>query len=264
MGALFLPCGCSGFNVRRLSLSYFYIAHKLTTPSMSKNTPSPYVAARAEWNERYGSYIARAASWRRGFFFMLTLLSLSVAGNIIQGTQSKIHPVLIMVDQLGKPVNVVLANGQQTSKLDPKVLQATLAQWVTDVRSVIPSGEAMTSQLVRVKAMSTPGTWQTLLEHYQVGVQGARHDPLAIARTSSISVEVTSLLPLSDDTWQVEWRETRRNATTGAVEERSAWRGVVRFQMDPPNSFRLNDPNPLGFYVTNFQWERPFTDRNGS
>jgi type IV secretory pathway TrbF-like protein len=46
-----------------------------TTPSPENGwgAEPPYLAARQEWNERYGDYIARARNWRRAAFAALAV-----------------------------------------------------------------------------------------------------------------------------------------------------------------------------------------------
>lgn len=63
---------------------------------------NPYLNARQEWLERYGSYINRAAQWRLTAFIALLLLGGSIMGNVIQANQVKAIPYIIEVDKLGK------------------------------------------------------------------------------------------------------------------------------------------------------------------
>jgi type IV secretion system protein TrbF len=222
---------------------------------------NPYLAARREWNERYGSYIAQARNWRLGFFGILAVLGLSVAGNVIQGTQSKIKPMLVELDRLGQPVNVQMVVNEQGAKTNPKVIQYLLASYVTDARSVIPSGEALKTQLMRVRAMSGEATWATLLDYYQIGKDSAEHDPFTIAKTSLVTVDVAAMLPLDANTWQVEWTETRKNALTGMLEGKTAWKGVIGVKVEEPDNYNVAKLNPLGVYVTSFTWTQPFNDK---
>ena len=68
-------------------------------PSSAGN---PYLNARVEWLERYGSYISRAAQWRSVAFITLIIAVMSLACNVIQANQVKTVPYIIEVDKLGK------------------------------------------------------------------------------------------------------------------------------------------------------------------
>lgn len=66
-----------------------------TTAPATTSAPDPlapgretYMAARAEWNERYGSYIQQARSWRLAFFMSATVSLMSVGGVVYIGSQN--------------------------------------------------------------------------------------------------------------------------------------------------------------------------------
>ena len=68
--------------------------------STSKPTEghNPYLNARQEWLERYGSYISRAAQWRLTTIIALVLLAGSITGNVIQACQVKAIPYIVEVN----------------------------------------------------------------------------------------------------------------------------------------------------------------------
>ena len=79
--------------------------NKLSTP---KAPESPHLAARREWNERYGDYIKREAAWRT-----LAIGSMMVTG--IAGLVSDSVPAAV-------GVGCIVAGGAGTAilrKLDP-------------------------------------------------------------------------------------------------------------------------------------------------
>ncbi len=60
-----------------------------------------YLAARREWNERYGDYIAQANNWRLIAIAALGVAAVAVAGNVWQSSQSRVQPFIVEVDKLG-------------------------------------------------------------------------------------------------------------------------------------------------------------------
>src|SRR5262245_3521753 len=117
---------------------------------------SPYLAARREWDERYGNLITRAKNWRTAAFFALLVALLETGGLIVVSMKSKIVPYVVAVDNLGR----VLAAGpaDETSRADDRLKRAALFQWVSDLRSVTTDGIAQRKAIDRVYAMIASGS----------------------------------------------------------------------------------------------------------
>ena len=75
---------------------------KKTVATKETEEHNPYLDGRREWLERYGSYIQRARQWRFMALAALLLAGISVTGNVLQATQSKMVPYIIEVDKIGK------------------------------------------------------------------------------------------------------------------------------------------------------------------
>src|SRR2546421_10039315 len=87
----------------------------------------PYLAARREWNERYGDYIARARNWRRAAFAALAVSGVLSVGTVWQASQSKVVPYVVEVDKLGDAVPVGRAD--RAAPADLRGGRAELAAW---------------------------------------------------------------------------------------------------------------------------------------
>jgi type IV secretion system protein VirB5 len=79
--------------------------------------------------------------------------------------------------------------------------------------------------------------------------------PFDRARTETVSIDVQSVLPTSDRTYQVDWVETTRDLY-GSVKTSERWKGSFTIAVNPPKDERLARINPLGVYVTNASWDR--------
>jgi type IV secretion system protein VirB5 len=71
----------------------------------------------------------------------------------------------------------------------------------------------------------------------------------------TVSVEVNSVLPTSDRTYEVEWVETTRDLY-GAVKATDRWKGSFSVVINPPQDERQARVNPVGLYITNASWAR--------
>jgi type IV secretion system protein TrbF len=70
-----------------------------------------------------------------------------------------------------------------------------------------------------------------------------------------VSVEVKSVLPTSDRTYEVEWVETTRDLY-GTVKTTDRWKGYLSIALNSPTDERQSRINPLGVYVTNASWAK--------
>ena len=80
-------------------------------------------------------------------------------------------------------------------------------------------------------------------------------EPTVIANEfAAVSVEVVSVLQRSPSSYQVEWKETTfdQGATTSTVN----WTGLFTTKIQPPTNEAELRANPLGVYITAFQWSR--------
>ncbi len=85
-----------------------------------QTTPeNPYLAARQEWNERYGSYVKAAAAWRIVGITGMVLAVIGTSYALYQSTQVKLVPYIIEVDKLGSAVTAGFP--QQIEYADPRV-----------------------------------------------------------------------------------------------------------------------------------------------
>ena len=205
---------------------------------------NPYLAARREWDERYGDLITRARNWR-----LLALTSSLVAGMAFLASRSRIIPFVVAIDSLGRPVATGLA--EQATSADDRLRRATVLSWIEDLRTVTTDGIAQRRAIDRVYAHIANGS-----EAQPFVSEFYRNDPpQKRAQTETTSVDVKSVLPTSDRTVEVEWIETTRDLY-GAVQGQERWKGAFTITVSPPSDERLARMNPLGVYITNASWTR--------
>jgi type IV secretion system protein VirB5 len=204
---------------------------------------NPYLDARREWNERYGSYIAHARNWR---FFSLGMLGMTLVqsiGLVVLGSQNKLVPYIVQVDKLGAPVAVNYA--QQVYPTDERVIRFLLAQFCADLRGVVADGVVQRQMVDRVYALLPSGSQASKM----VSEFMQNPNPFVKAQTMGISLEIKSMLKLSDKTWQIDWVETQRNLAGGVIGT-STWRASATITISPPDSEELIRANPIGLFIT--------------
>lgn len=216
---------------------------------MAAPTPpeNPYLAARNEWNERYGSYVMAAATWR---VVGVTSMLMSVIGfsyALFQSTQVKLVPYIIEVDKLGTASNAGFP--QQIEYADPRVVRATLASFVSSFRSVTPDAVVQKQYIDRTYALlrtSDPST-------EKVNSWFRSNTPFEKAKTATVAVEVNNIVALSNQSYQIDWTEFERDRRGRETAVRR-FRGVATVTLTPPQDESVIRLNPIGLYVRDFDW----------
>jgi len=210
---------------------------------------NPYIDARREWNERYGDYIKQAHHWRVVAFVSSMVALISAVGVVYVGAQSKVVPYVVQVDKLGEAAAVSRAD--RVSSVDPRVIKAYLARFVADWRSITVDRQAQKSAIDRVYAMLPSGSVALgkLNDHFKL------HNPFALAATQSVDITVNDLLPISGETWQVDWLEVVRD-NHGEIKSKVRMKASIIVGITPPREERLILINPLGVYITDLNWSQ--------
>lgn len=217
---------------------------------MNKLPENPYLDGRREWNERYGSYIAEARSWRMAAFGAFAIAGAAVVGLGVIGAQNRIVPYVVEVNKLGDPVGVARADKAQLN--DTRVIKASLARFVNNWRSVSPDIAVTRSRITEMYAMlsgSDPAT-MTMNEYM------SKNPPNERAATETVTVEITNIVPVTGETWQIDWTESKRDRR-GQLVEVSRWRASPTLAFRAPNSEVEILRNPIGIYIK----EMPFSQQ---
>lgn len=207
---------------------------------------SPYVDARREWNERYGSYISRARTWQIVALSAIGLCAVMAYGLVDMAKSSRVEPYIVEVDKLGQAVAVRPA--EVAGKPDQRIVRFQLANYITNARSVTPDRVVQKKWLDSVYAVSSGSAAAFLNDYYKA------NDPFNKGRTSLVSVELQNApLPLSDTTWQVQWTETTRGLN-GLVENVTRYQAILTVSTFEPTTAQQIIANPTGTVIDQISW----------
>ena len=216
---------------------------------MAKRTPpdNPYLAARLEWNERYGSYVRSASYWRSVGLLSMTMAVIGFGYALYQSTQVKLVPYIVEVDKLGNAVSGGFP--AQIEYADPRVVRAQLSSWVSNFRSVTPDAVVEKGYIDRVYSMlrqTDPATQK---------INGFFRDnsPFDRAKNETVSVEVSNVVALSQQTYQIDWTQIERDRS-GKELATKRWRGIATVTLSPPQDETIIRRNPIGLYLKDFDW----------
>jgi type IV secretion system protein VirB5 len=220
-------------------------------PTAGDPTPD-YMAAKAEWMERYGSYIAQARNWRAACFGAIVVAAIGVAGAAYEGGRTHIVPYVVEVDHLGQTVR--LAQAVRSGSLNQPVVRHVLTAWVSKVRSRLTDPLAQRDYIESAYKYVDQNAEIALSRYYK------RHKPFSGRDNGNRSVTITSAIPLGTPTakggsYQIDWTEKQYNLH-GRIVGVQNWQGVITYANLPVKSAKQAIGNPFGIYITSFSWNK--------
>ena len=207
---------------------------------------TPYQKAAQIWDERIGAARVQARNWRYAFFGALALSVGLAGGLVVVAADSRITPYVIEVDTLG----TVQAVGPAIKPYEPTDAQIAhhLARFIENVRSLPLDPIVLRRNWDDAYAYATDKAAITLNEY------GRESNPFTSVGERSVSVEVSSVVRASDESFQVKWRERAYvNGALATIERHTAILSVVTQQ---PRDVVTLRRNPLGIYVHGLNWSR--------
>jgi type IV secretion system protein VirB5 len=207
---------------------------------------TPYQKAAQLWDDRIGSSRVQARNWRLMAFGSLVLSSALAGGLIWQSLQSRVVPYVVRVDRLGNAQAVAPATtGYQP---DDTEIAYFLAKFVTDVRSLSIDPVVVRNDWLEAYDLATDHGAVFLNEYARV------NDPFKAVGARTVSVQVSSVVRVSDNSFQVKWIE--QTYDHDALAKTEHWTAILSVvTKDPPNADVLRK-NPLGLYVNGINWSR--------
>ena len=214
---------------------------------------TPYMRARQEWDARMGSALVHARNWRLATFGALFAVVVALAGMIYLGRLPKAVPHIIEVDHLGAasyrgPI------GQSEADYVPSdaSVKYHLQRFLEDTRSISSDTAVLKRNWLDAYTLVTPKGGNMLTAY----VSQPDHEPFHRATAGElVSVEVLSSVRVSQDTWQVDWRESTWDKNGSAVGAPTVWRGMFHVLFHLPKTEEAMARNPIGLYIDEFHWD---------
>ena len=207
---------------------------------------TPYQKAGQVWDERIGSARVQAKNWRLAFFAMLTLSGGLAAGLVWQSARGTVTPWIVQIDKIGQAQAVGPAAADYRPS-DPQIAWH-LARFIEEVRSV-PADPVVLRRdwLVAYDYVTDKGA--LALNDY-----ARTNDPFSRVGKAQVSVEVSSVIRASADSFRVEWVERRYVDNALAATER--WSAILTIVVQTPTDADRLKKNPLGVYVHALNWSK--------
>ena len=210
----------------------------------SPHPETPYQKAGQVWDDRIGSARVQAKNWRLMALGLLGLLAASSAALVWRSLQSTVTPYVVEVDDTG----AVKAVGPALANYDPTDAQVAhhLANFIEHVRGLSVDPVVVRENWLRAYDFVTDRAATTLNEY------ASTNDPFADVGRKSRTVDVVSVVRVSDDSFQARWIE--KTYENGALVRAQRFTGNFTLITQPPTDAQTLRANPLGLYVHALNW----------
>jgi len=207
---------------------------------------TPYQRARQVWDDRIGSARVAAKNWRLAFFGCLALSGGLAAGLVWHSARGAITPWVVEVDRFGEARGVAPADTDYRPS-DPQIA-FHLARFIEEVRAIPADPIVLRQNWLRAYDFTTDKGALALNDHAR------NNDPFALVGKSQVAVDVSSVIRASDDSFRVAW--TERRYQDGALIDTSRWSAILTVAVQTPRTSDALRKNPLGIFVTAFNWSK--------
>lgn len=207
---------------------------------------TPYQHAAQVWDERIGSSRVQARNWRLIAFGNLFLSAGFAAALVWQTTQGTVVPWVVEVDAHGeaRAVEPAIAAYQPT---DPQIAWH-LARFIEQVRGLPSDAIVVRQNWLRAYEFTTDRGAVALNEHAR------SNDPFTRVGREQVSIDVSSVIRASPDSFRVAW--TERHYESGQLARTERWTAILTVVIQTPRTTERLRANPLGVYVNAISWSR--------
>jgi type IV secretion system protein VirB5 len=212
-----------------------------------------FLNAQGAWNEVYGRAISSKRNWRAMCFVLAILLLAAIMGIAWQGVQSKIIPYVVVLDQSGQELH----SGTVTkiTPADTKIYKKELGSFVKKARLASVDRQLMKQNIDWIYAHMLPNTsaYKKLNTYYQ------NNNPFELVSKKHkmrIVDQINSILPVTDNTWSIEWHETIRNKSDGEIDKTAKYNAIVTVSTKNPETPKQRKHNPFGIWIVDIEWEK--------
>ena len=224
-----------------------------------KEQENPYLSARKEYGDRYGSSVKDAARWRQISFFLIMLCVAFGALMMWMASQNKVIPYIVQVDKQGYAV--AIKSSEQGAVADTRVIVATLGGFFVNFKTVVTDMSSQKRMVNDVYSYLAKGSAaESYVSHYY-----QEHNPFVATQDRNrytVQVEIRSIVRSgnTDKSWQVLWSEEKLEQ--GTVIERTDWRAIVSIAVSPVRELAEVLQNPLGIFITDINIAQDLNSSN--
>lgn len=207
---------------------------------------TPYQRAAQVWDDRIGGARVQARNWRYMAFGCLFLLGGACSVLVWQSARGTVVPWVVEVDGRGeaRAVEPAVADYRPT---DPQIA-FHLARFIEQVRGLPTDPIIVRQNWLRAYDFTTDRGAAALNDYART------NDPFTRVGRQQVSVEVSSVIRASPDSFRVAWSERRFESGQLVVTDR--WTAILTIAIQPPRDAERLRRNPLGIFVNAINWSK--------
>jgi type IV secretion system protein TrbF len=218
---------------------------------LSTQSHEHFMRAQSSWNEIYGRTIADKRNWRTLCFVLALVLLFAIAGLIWQGSQSKVIPYVVVLDKAGQELHTGIA--AKSSVVNPKIMKQELGLFIKKNRLASVDRQLMRQNIEWIYAHMLPNT--SALKKLNANFR--KNNPFQIIKKETrIVKKITSMLPVTDNTWSVEWQEVTRGISDGEILSDEKYNAIITVLKKAPETDKQLKLNPFGIWIIDIEWEK--------
>lgn len=221
---------------------------KRPSPNYGKSPEpeTPYQKAAQVWDERIGSARVQARNWRYMAFGCLILAGGFASALVWQSARGTVVPWVVQVDNLGQAQTVAPAAADYRPT-DPQIAWH-LGRFIEQVRAIPADPIIVRQNWLRAYDWTTDRGAAALNDYARA------NDPFSRVGRQQVSVEVSSVIRASPDSFRVAWIE--RHFENGQLATTERWTAILTIVVQTPRTAERLRVNPLGIYVNAINWSR--------
>lgn len=217
---------------------------------------SPAEEAEAVWDRREGEIVARMANLRK-VILLLGVVSVGLTGGLVaQSLKSSVVPYIVEVDMnTGQVRNAGILRQEGYTPKEAEI-KYFLSRFLIHARELPLDPVVYKTNWVNVYAFLTKDAAA------KMGAQ-IRNEKLAEKfGQKTVQVQIVSCLPMEgSSSYQIRWSEEEFTIGTGQKIV-TPMSGIFTITTLPPKDEKVLELNPLGIYISDFNWSRDATAEN--
>ena len=218
----------------------------------SEAIETPYLRAKVEWDKRIGGVVVQAKNWRTAFLLSMAMTVVLVVALVVESQKHKVVPLVITLNtETGRPVVIGKVGEVQ---YQPKIqeIKYFLGQLIQKIRSVPLDPVVVRQNWLEAYNFMRESASNVLNED----AQNNPNSPLRQLGKETVIVQLLSITQVAaSNSYQARWQEKRYNDQGGLLET-YIMSGVFTIEISLPKTEEELIQNPLGIYLTNYQWNR--------
>ena len=207
----------------------------------AEGADTPFARAQQAWDNRMGSAVNAAHTWRSVSAGLAVLLALSIGAFAVVALQKRTYVHVVEVSPNGAVLSVQPVSDHYT----PSDAQVSyfLGHFVRLVREIPTDGVVLRQNWFDAYRFLAPQAAQHLND------LAREDDPFAQLGATARTAMITSVVQRSAHTWQVSWIEATHGADARGMQ---SFTGLFTVRFDAPRNADALMHNPLGLFITEF------------